>query len=682
MSTENINSKPFLVKIIKSGVFLLLLTPFVFLNNNFFPFITSKSLFFLGVVEILFLLWLFLAYFYKTYRLQWNSLNISVVLFLLIMIVSSLTGMNPLHSFFSGFERMTGVVTWLHGGALFFILSSVFRRKEEWKDIFQFSLLAGVVFSAITFFDARALGWFSLSEKAAFTLGNTSFAGTYLLFNLFIGLYLLFNSRKKYKKYLIGGAILIILLSPTFFDFGLLSRQESLSKLISNPFMFLGEARAAALSFYGGLLLFGILYLIFKNERKTGKVLGGVLLISLIGVSVYGAYSLSQPDSVVREKFTELTTKSRLTVWKEGWQGVKERPWLGWGPENFNLVHQRYYNPSLFLKEYGGEVWFDRAHNVIFDKLVTIGFLGLAAYLSLFGTALFLLIKAYHRHKISFTVFGLITSLLAAYFMQNLTVFDMVPSILMFFLVLAFISGRSFPKRGFIKPKRFFTWSHDWDVVLVGTGLLVICLYYCVVVPFNVSQSVVASFASNNQEEKMTHYEYITEHSWVGQSQNIEYLVRENKSIFQENIKKVREHQDHFLKEFNYLVNELEKTVEKDPHNFRLRLTLIRAYNFYAQLGVNKTDLALKQGQEAIRLSPRNQQIYTALAQTHLYQNETEKAFDLIQKASDLEPRVERYQLLVVRIAKLMGDPELVEEKKAEARQHVPGIDFSKLNQS
>src|SRR6056297_244381 len=682
MSTENINSKPFLVKIIKSGVFLLLLTPFVFLNNNFFPFITSKSLFFLGVVEILFLLWLFLAYFYKTYRPQWNSLNISVVLFLLIMIVSSLTGMNPLHSFFSGFERMTGVVTWLHGGALFFILSSVFRRKEDWKDIFQFSLLAGVVFSAITFFDARALGWFSLSEKAAFTLGNTSFAGTYLLFNLFIGLYLLFNSRKKYKKYLIGGAILIILLSPTFFDFGLLSGQESLSKLISNPFMFLGEARAATLSFYGGLLLFGILYLIFKNERKTGKVLGGVLLISLIGVSVYGAYSLSQPDSVVRETSTELTTKSRLTVWKEGWQGVKERPWLGWGPENFNLVHQRYYNPSLFLKEYGGEVWFDRAHNVIFDKLVTIGFLGLAAYLSLFGTALFLLIKAYHRHKISFTVFGLITSLLAAYFMQNLTVFDMVPSILMFFLVLAFISGRSFPKRGFIKPKRFFTWSHDWDVVLVGTGLLVICLYYCVVVPFNVSQSVVASFASNNQEEKMTHYEYITEHSWVGQSQNIEYLVRENKSIFQENNKKVREHQDHFLKEFNYLVNELEKTVEKDPHNFRLRLTLIRAYNFYAQLGVNKTDLALKQGQEAIRLSPRNQQIYTALAQTHLYQNETEKAFDLIQKASDLEPRVERYQLLVVRIAKLMGDPELVEEKKAEARQHVPGIDFSKLNQS
>jgi len=257
-----------------------------------------------------------------------------------------------------------------------------------------------------------------------------------------------------------------------------------------------------------------------------------------------------------------------------------------------------------------------------------------------------------------------------------------VPSILMFFLVLAFVSGRTASKIGSVKPKRFFTWNHDWDIVLAGTGLLVVCLYYCVVAPFNVSQSIVASFASNDQDEKMTHYEYIIDHSWVGRSQNIEYLVRENKSIFQENIEKVREYQDHFLKEFDYLVDELEKTIEKDPHNFRLRLTLVRAYNFYAQLGVNKTELALEQGQEALDLSPRNQQIYTALAQTHLYQNEVEKAFDLIQKAADLEPRVERYQLLVVRIAKLMGDPELVEEKKAEARQNVPGIDFSELNQS
>jgi len=41
------------------------------------------------------------------------------------------------------------------------------------------------------------------------------------------------------------------------------------------------------------------------------------------------------------------------------WEGVKEKPLLGWGQENFNLVFNKYYEPSL----YGQEVWFDRVHN-------------------------------------------------------------------------------------------------------------------------------------------------------------------------------------------------------------------------------------------------------------------------------------------------------------------------------
>src|SRR3989344_2405547 len=78
------------------------------------------------------------------------------------------------------------------------------------------------------------------------------------------------------------------------------------------------------------------------------------------------------------------TTKARIMNWGTAWQGVKERPVLGWGQDNFAVVFNKYYNPQM----YGQEQWFDRVHNVVFDWLVAGGVLGLLAYLSLFVFAL------------------------------------------------------------------------------------------------------------------------------------------------------------------------------------------------------------------------------------------------------------------------------------------------------
>ena len=140
---------------------------------------------------------------------------------------------------------------------------------------------------------------------------------------------------------------------------------------ISLPIMlsalFLSGARAATYSVVGGLVLLFLLYLSFVPQKRYLNILGKISLVGILMVSLISAFYLFQPDNIVHNLFVEKATYARLVVWKGSWQGFLERPWLGWGPENFELVFTRHFNPCMFLGECGGEIWFDRSHNIILD---------------------------------------------------------------------------------------------------------------------------------------------------------------------------------------------------------------------------------------------------------------------------------------------------------------------------
>jgi O-antigen ligase len=97
--------------------------------------------------------------------------------------------------------------------------------------------------------------------------------------------------------------------------------------------------------------------------------------IIAVVVLVGGFWLMSGTDFVqkspVLSRFTNLswadrTIDSRLTIWQMGWQAVKERPVLGWGPENFIVIFSKYYQPKLWNQE----PWFDRSHNIYLDWLI------------------------------------------------------------------------------------------------------------------------------------------------------------------------------------------------------------------------------------------------------------------------------------------------------------------------
>ena len=115
--------------IIFGGTVLILFTPLILSSKFFFPFVGPKSLYFMGLTEIVFFSWLFLIIFYPKYRPRLNFILLSLILFTAILIIASLFGADLSYSFWSKFERMTGILMMLHLLAFFLVVSSVFRKR-------------------------------------------------------------------------------------------------------------------------------------------------------------------------------------------------------------------------------------------------------------------------------------------------------------------------------------------------------------------------------------------------------------------------------------------------------------------------------------------------------------------------------------------------------------------------
>lgn len=127
-------------------------------------------------------------------------------------------------------------------------------------------------------------------------------------------------------------------------------------------------------------------------------------------------------------------------MWKIALSGIKDRPLLGWGRENYSLVFNTHFDPS-FDAAGVGEAWEDRAHNVFFDELVNSGIVGLLAYLFLL-TAIFISVR---RRP-------LFIALLIAYIVQNLTGVDTLNSYLPFFIYIGLLDNKSWKLEEDIRP--------------------------------------------------------------------------------------------------------------------------------------------------------------------------------------------------------------------------------------
>jgi len=632
---------PFLVYFIIFAVCLTLFTPLIFNARFYFPFVGPKSLFFMAGAEIIFFAWLILILKHKKYRPKLNTVLIALILFLTVLILSSLFGVDFSRSFWSKYERMTGLLMWFHIFAFFLVISSTFRKVSDWHKIFTASIFVAIITSLMALFEIAGVETFKFSDRAGVTLGNTSFLGTYLLFNVFLAVFLFFQKRNwGWRIYSLIGIILMILA------------------------MSLSEAMAATLSTIGGIGLIFLLWLSFKPQRKIIRIFGKIFLIISSLAVLLAVILLFVPDSIVRQIFVKVTTPSRFLNWEMAKTGFLERPLLGWGPENYELVFTKFFNSCLFISECGGEIWFDRTHNIVFDTLSTIGIFGFLTYLGLFVAFFFVLWRKYFKEKlIDFWTFSIFTAIPISYFIQNLTVFDMVSSLMMFGLILGF--GGFLANLGREKEieQKVIPGYRVFGILIFFVFLFT--FFEFIIQPVRTDCLVIKALGANNSQERVQLYEKTLKISPTGKYQIREFFGQHSLGIFSGKINEISENEDlkkEVGKELDFLTKELEKSMEEAPLDYRGALRLAHLYNFYSSIDSEKIPLAEKRAEELLELSPTNQQGYWVLAQNKVFQKDFETAFNLAQEAINLEPRHLQSHQIAIQIAKIVGDLDKAKE--------------------
>lgn len=635
--------------IIEWGTYLILFTPLILVRTFFFPYVSPKTIFFRIIVDVLCIFYVLLVIANRKYLPKINVLTVVIFLFIGITILTSITGINFEKSFWSTFERMTGLLTFLHLLIFFIILISVFRERKYWERILTVSILVGVIISLSILLTEDP------TSRGGGTLGNSSFMAAYLLFDIFFAI-ILFFSKKGWWKILYA-----------------LSLIPMLWLLMFSPYEL---CRAAITAFWGGVVILGLgflFYFLLSSEKKLLKRIS-ILLIALLILAGIGISQLN----LVQNKITEIRETgsmiSRVVVGEIGYKAWKEKPWLGWGQENFNVPFNKYFNPLLFVPGYGGDVWYDRVHNIVLDTLVTSGLLGLFSYLAIFIVAILSLLKILPQiveKRNAFLPLGMIV-VLAVYFAQNLMVFDMISSYMMFFLSLAFIY--------FLITKEeesSLTEERRPGLPAVAGAVLIVAslfsIYFGNIQPARASQNI-AKGTAYPLKQSIDFFQESTELSPMAITEASEQFSRRMIShTFDEEVDK------QLLREgFESAAQVLEESIIKNPQDYRAYLMTGRHYNDYFHLtgDPDKLILAKEYLTQAQQLSPDNQQTYWSLAQTSLDEGKDEEAIEFMKRSIELAPGSPQSHWYLVLTYWALGRSRLALEKVKDAEE--AGYDWKK----
>ena len=589
------------------GLFLVPFIPFLVSSAFFFPFIVTKAFAWRIIIEIVFAVWLLLALLDAEYRPKKSVISWTILVFLVVIGLADLLGVSPVKSLWSNFERMEGFVALLHLGMFFVVISSVFK-EADWKKWWNTSLVAS--FLMVLYCILQIIGLKTINQggvRVDGTLGNAIYLAVYMLFHIFIALLFMWREWKNIALRWVYGLLILAQISVLYFT----------------------ATRGAILGLLGGLFVMAVLNIRNKESVLVRKasIAGLVGLIILIGGFFLIRNSSFVEQSLVLSRFSHLEgiqTQGRYYVWPLALEGVKDRPILGWGQENFTYVFQKYYTPDMFNLE----PWFDRAHNIFLDWAVSGGILGLLSYLALYLALLLLIWR--HDQNLTHTEKSILTGLIAAYFFHNFFVFDHLISYILFFSLLSYMHYRNGSQ---VMGKELMAESRVRNVALPAMAiLLVLALYFINVKPIIANAFLIEAFKSaqtpGETAKAVQYFQKAYDASRLGRSEVVERMIASSITILTSNLP---------MEEKNAFFAFAKEAVLKEEKNSGgdARYQLM-AGSFLSSVGL--LEEALVHLEEAKLLMPGKQQIYFEMGAVYFNQSEPLKALQIWKVAYELAP--------------------------------------------
>ncbi len=425
--------------ILRWGSYLTLLSVILTFKNLLFPYVTSKQIYFNIVIEILLVFWLAFIIKYPSYspfgttprdyargkqdRPKKSWISIGLVSFFAIIFLSCFTGVDFNLSFWGDIERMLGVFHLLHFLGFYFILITVMRKWENWRNLFIVSIGFAVWVSFYGILQKLEIIYSPWgSNRIISTIGNAAYVGAYAVFNFYFAIILFFKEKNSWIRFGYAIAAFLILLTLIF-----------------------SGTRGAYLGFGISILVALLVSAILNKNKKIRKyslsifaVLAILVLIVFTNTDKAFVENSSFLSRMTHISLKDATMQTRLISWKAAAKDFKEHPILGTGHGNFAITFDKYFEPT-FYNYTRSETYFDRAHNNFIDIASTTGLLGILTYFSIFIAVGFYLLRGFIKKKISLVDFSLISSLIIAYFIQNLVVFDALVTYICLMITLGYI---------------------------------------------------------------------------------------------------------------------------------------------------------------------------------------------------------------------------------------------------
>ncbi len=547
-------------------------------------------------------------------------------------------------------------------GSLNFLKISLIKDSLSYPMLFFIFLLFQVLISLVWFFRFKKYSistllwvififqlWIFLNTKTRGAILGFLVAATFFSFVLY------FYHSKKMQKIVYGlfGIFLFLfqLFAYKYGELTALSLGKNNLKFISDFGVVLKRisGQTALIGFYLSLLavcFVGIYFL--KNKNK--KIIVSLLLFFLLFSPAFLIFSKNSSfvkDSQTLSQFADfskiedITTQSRLLTWEASWNGWIENPkafLVGYGPENYYYVFNKYF-PVEIYKDAGSQIWFDRPHNIIFDVATTTGFFGLVCYLAILFFVIFNLINFYYKNK-SISKTWLLISLLIAYFIQNLFVFDTLNTEILFFLLLALICFETNFKKNENDARKTYSLKNFSFVYPIISAVII---FFGLVVNINTAKAnlllvdaIHPTKISKHCSEKIDCFQLAIDQSIVGR-----FEARQQLASYSINILADKNISDALkINAINYATSELEKSVSEEPLNVRHYIFLSGLYNATAQINKANIQKSINLMTKAIELSPARPHIYYDLGRSYIYAGDFDNSLKYFQKGVNLAPKV------------------------------------------
>ncbi|XKT75383.1 MAG: O-antigen ligase family protein [Patescibacteria group bacterium UBA2103] len=619
------------------------LIPLVYLDIFFFPLVAPKAFFFRIAVTVLLLAVTCLAYngkgLYIKRLLNWWTLIPGALL--LVAYTTSIFGVDFYHSFWSVFDRSSGLVALTYMVGYFYLLLLTISKDFIFK---FFSLTAGVASVAGVYAILQwvgDIGSFHIpglldpqGGRIGATIGNAAFLAGYLGLTFFITLITAYRSTRHEQWWYAGALIQLIAIILTA------TRGTIL----------------ALLAMLGVALVYAAIQKEGKVRRyaQIGIVSGIILFAGFIGFRMQLQQVPFEPiQRIASIGVEDATTASRLFVWENMLSYGLAKPFTGYGSEHIDYVFDQFYNAQDIVEQ-----WFDRSHNLYLDYFIQYGVLGLILFV-LFIAALFRV--GLRTRKEDLFIGNMLLLLVGTYVLQSVFVFDTINTLVVLIPLFAI---------GFIKEE---------DALEVGAfnkiGLTIVTiiavpgLYFTVFLPAYANLELGKSYM-HHVVDAQKYKEHFDRGFSLDTYANLEFGYQAY-AMYTDRQQYMLSGEDKNIA-YQVAYNALEKNTQKYPYDARTFVYLGHVLEARPEGVAYSPEENLEILQTAQSLSPDRSQPYYMMANFYIErgnvssgterENYYQAAIDIVIAYRDRAPEIAEPYLVLAELYRVTGNTSLSQE--------------------